>query len=346
MRLLSNLQEKELSELQHLSARIGNDLQLIQGSNGNTSVKLDGILWIKASGKRLSQAIRDDIFVPLELGEVRNSIQNGVEPVLPAIAKDYSYPSIETAMHATIRQHVVVHVHSVNTIAWAIRADGPDLLKERLAGLNWQWVPYVASGWPLAQEIQRAAGGRQEPNILVLANHGLVVCGPDCDTVDALLRTVEGRLAITPRSAPRPDMAALETIAHFSRWRFPEVASVHALGTDAISRRILEGGILYPCQAAFLGCNMPLLSATTDVSKFKGRLDGKDRVLPFLAIEGSGTLLKENISSAEFATLIGLVEVAQRIPESARVSYLTETDVSEILSHNTYRSQEAVEVQA
>jgi len=32
-----------------LSARVGSDPLLVQASNGNTSIKLDGILWIKAS---------------------------------------------------------------------------------------------------------------------------------------------------------------------------------------------------------------------------------------------------------------------------------------------------------
>jgi len=36
---------------------------------------------------------------------------------------------------------VVIHVHSVNTIAWAIREDAPARLEELLHGMQWQWIP-------------------------------------------------------------------------------------------------------------------------------------------------------------------------------------------------------------
>ena len=41
----------EITSLRELSARIGSDPLLTQASTGNSSMKLDGVLWIKASGK-------------------------------------------------------------------------------------------------------------------------------------------------------------------------------------------------------------------------------------------------------------------------------------------------------
>ena len=40
----------DLAELRDFSARIGADPLLIQAAGGNTSVKADGVMWIKASG--------------------------------------------------------------------------------------------------------------------------------------------------------------------------------------------------------------------------------------------------------------------------------------------------------
>ena len=48
--LFSIRQEREFASLRDLSARMGSDPMLVQASNGNTSIKFDGILWIKASG--------------------------------------------------------------------------------------------------------------------------------------------------------------------------------------------------------------------------------------------------------------------------------------------------------
>lgn len=46
-KLLSTRQESEIAPLRDISARVGSDPLLVQASNGNTSIKLDGILWIK-----------------------------------------------------------------------------------------------------------------------------------------------------------------------------------------------------------------------------------------------------------------------------------------------------------
>jgi ribulose-5-phosphate 4-epimerase/fuculose-1-phosphate aldolase len=345
-KLFSTRQERELASLRDLSARVGSDPLLVQASNGNTSIKFDGILWIKASGKWLAHAIREEMFVRLELAEVQESIQKDTEIAPRDPLKDQLRPSIETPMHAILGHRVVIHVHSINVLAWAIRLDGPHQLKERLAGLQWQWIPYTVSGIPLAREIEKAVATAPETDVLILGNHGLVVCGPDCPTAEKLLREVERRLAIAPRRFPKPDATVLALIARFSRWQFPDVDSLHALGTDAVSREILKGGVLYPCQAIFLGQTMPLFPPAVVLSKFSGRLNGKDRTPPFVAVERSGVMLNERITSAERATLIGLVQVTQRTEESARVRYLKGTEVTDVLSKGAHGCKEVMDEKA
>ncbi len=345
-KFLSARQEREVKSLRDLSARVGSDPLLVQASNGNTSIKLDGILWIKASGKRLAHAMQEEILVPLELAEVKESIHNDTEIAPRYALKDKLCPSIETAMHAVLRYRVVIHVHSINAIAWAIRLDGPDQLKERLAGLHWQWIPYTSSGIPLAREIEKAVASALETDVLILGNHGLVVCGHDCHTAEKLLCEVERRLAITPRRFPKPDTTVLALIARFSRWQFPVVDSMHALGTDAVSRKILKGGVLYPCQAIFLGKTVPLFPPAVVVSKLTERLNGRDGTPPFIAVERSGVMLNEKMTSAERATLIGLVQVTLRTDESARLRYLNWAEVTDVLSKGAHGCKEAMEEKA
>lgn len=335
-RLLSARHEREVSFLLDLSARVGSDPLLVQASNGNTSIKLDGILWIKASGKSLARATREQMLVPLELAEVKESIRNNreISPGFPL--QDELRPSIETPMHAILRHRVVIHVHSINAIAWAIRLDGPEQLKTRLAGLHWQWIPYASSGIPLAREIEKALTSAVETDILILGNHGLVVCGPDCSTAENLLREVERRLAIIPRRFPKPDTTVLSMIARFSRWQFPDNPSLHALGTDAVSRRILKGGVLYPCQAIFLGRTMPLFPPAVVVSKFTECFKARDRTTPFVVVERSGVMLNQEITGAERAMLIGLVQVTQRTEESAPLRYLSGEEVTDILNNRSH----------
>jgi rhamnose utilization protein RhaD (predicted bifunctional aldolase and dehydrogenase) len=339
-RLSTARHKKEFASLRDLSTRVGSDPLLVQASNGNTSIKLDGILWIKASGRWLAQAMQEQVFVPLELAGLKESILNDSEIASHFALNDELRPSIETAMHAVLRHRVVIHVHSINAIAWAIRLDGPELLKERLAGLHWQWIPYAASGIPLAREIEKAVAGAAETDVLILGNHGLVVCGQHCHTAEALLCEVERRLAITPRRFPEPDTTVLAMIARFPRWQFPVVNSLHALGTDSVSRKILKGGVLYPCQAIFLGQTMPLLPPAVAVSKIAERWNGKDRTPPFVAVERIGVMLNEKMTSAERATLMGLVHVTLRTEESARLRYLTEAEVMSVLRQCAHGYQE------
>jgi rhamnose utilization protein RhaD (predicted bifunctional aldolase and dehydrogenase) len=338
--------EGEMMSLRDLSARVGSDPLLVQASNGNTSIKLDGVMWIKASGKWLARATEEDTFVPIELAEVKDSIRSEVEVSLRHPIKDTNSPSIETPMHAVLRHRVVIHVHSINAIAWAIRIDGPDRLQERLAGLNWRWIPYTASGIPLARRIEKAVADAPETDVLILGNHGLVVCGSDCRTAEKLLAEVERRIAIPPRRPPEPDAAVLETIARISGWQFPEVETLHALGTDSVTQKILGGGVLYPCQAIFLGRTMPLFPPAMLFSKFVDSFCGAEKAPPFIAVEKSGVMLNEKMSDAERATLIALAEVAQRTPESTQLRYLEDSEVEDVLGGGADSYKEMVDVPA
>ena len=103
----------ELGPLRKLTARVGGDLRLTQASTGNTSMKLDGVLWIKASGKWMADALEEGILIPLNLAEVRRDcLSRDIDP-----AVHYPGASVETAMHAVLPHRVVLHVHCVNTIA-------------------------------------------------------------------------------------------------------------------------------------------------------------------------------------------------------------------------------------
>jgi rhamnose utilization protein RhaD (predicted bifunctional aldolase and dehydrogenase) len=328
--------ESEVASLRNLSARVGSDPLLVQASNGNTSIKLDGILWIKASGKWLAHAMREEVLVPVELAKVREAFENCTETAEQKVLQNEMRPSIETAMHAVLSHRVVIHVHSINAIAWAIRLDGPDQLKERLHGLHWQWIPYTPSGIPLAREIKKAVSRAQETDVFLLGNHGLVVCGDDCVTSEELLHEVERRLAIAPRPFPKPDNTVLRMLSRFSGWQFPDFEPLHALGTDEVSLTILKGGVLYPCQAIFLGQTMPVLPPVFPASKSRESLEGKNRTPAFVAVERSGVMLKENMTSAQRATLIGLMQITQRTEESARLRYLNEAEVENVLSMDAH----------
>ena len=123
--------DPECRALRRYSARLGRDASVVQGPGGNTSLKRDGVLWVKASGTWLAQAETRDIFVPVALepmlAALRDSAPEAAEDVQPfvvaALDPNRLRPSIETTMHAALPRRVVVHVHCVDTMAWAARED-------------------------------------------------------------------------------------------------------------------------------------------------------------------------------------------------------------------------------
>jgi len=339
-KLSSGVCEKEFVSLLELSAQLGRDPMLVQANNGNTSVKLDGVLWIKASGKCLANARREQTFVPVELAAIKESLRNNMEIAQTNIPESQLQPSIETAMHAVLPHHVVVHVHSVNTIAWAIREDGPSQLDKRLASLFWQWIPYVPSGIPLAREIEKVLRDAPGTNVFILGNHGLVVCGSDCESVEALLSDVEQRLAITPRPSPEPMAGLFTVVSRSSQWRLPDLQALHALGTDTISRMILRKGVLYPCQAILLGPKIFTLPCSIPLSRLADHLNGRADAQSYAIVEGGGVIINEKISRAEYETLIGLMQVVQRVEAFANLRYLTEAEIAAVLCDETHRYRE------
>lgn len=316
-------QQRELNALRQLSARLGANPLLVQASTGNTSVKIGDSLWIKASGKWLIDAEADDFLVSVDLHRARQSLRAGVAIPETELTLPGRRASIETAMHAVLLHKVVIHVHSVNTIAWAVLQDGPEKLTRQLCGIDWKWIPYTASGISLARAIADAVSSCPGVNVFVLANHGLVVCGDSCRSAEQLLNDVEARLAIRPRPAPHPGAAVLTRATCNPDWTLPKDIEIHALARDPLARRILSQGVLYPCQIMFLPDLVPSLSAEYQPPSI-------------VLVDGEGVLCSKFVTKAQQQVLRGLAEVVQRIDASAPIRYLTISEVSDVRNGPSY----------
>src|SRR5437879_492308 len=91
-----------LTALCQLSARIGNNLDQVQAGGGKTSLKDNGNLWVKASGKWLARAMQEEMFLPVPQAAILDCIERNRE-----LVQEYETPSgvglrpsVETAMHA------------------------------------------------------------------------------------------------------------------------------------------------------------------------------------------------------------------------------------------------------
>jgi rhamnose utilization protein RhaD (predicted bifunctional aldolase and dehydrogenase) len=324
----------ELSALSELSARLGRQPELVQASTGNTSIKIGDTLWIKASGKWLCHAAEEEIFVPVDYpgADPDRSCDGPQSRVQGSGLK----PSIETAMHLVIPHRVVIHAHSISAIAWAVQRNGAALLRKRLKGIRWCWIRYTPSGVPLARAI--GASLPSSPDLFLLANHGLVVGGDSCAAAEARLKDVEARLALTPRGVPPPDVEILESLAESTNFRLPDNEVVHSLATDRDSTEIVCRGILYPCQALFLGRLPCMVSRGQNIRQVIRQYQDHNGGVrpPALLIRNHGVLVAKDLNPSEWEMLIGLSHVTRRLSADAKIAYLSDRRIQKLLEGEVY----------
>ena len=332
-----------LNELRRMSARVGKNILLTQAAGGNSSVKLGDVLWVKASGAWLADAEIKEIFLPISLSGARAALANGDErmPAAPGHPASQLRASIETSLHALMPHPVVLHVHSVNTIAWSVQKHARNELARRLHGLAWHWLDYRHPGLPLAQAVSESL--TQKPaDILILGNHGLVVGAATCEAAYELVAEVERRLALEPRGAARTDGGSLQRICAGSEYRLPQDPLCHTLGTDHYNFAIATKGSLYPDHVVFLGPALPVLSEGEDLTTKVALTDARGYLPPVAVIvPGKGTVIRNDASAGAEAMLSCLALVTSRLPRNATIKYLTSRDEQALLNWDAehYRQQ-------
>ena len=275
-------------------------------------------MWVKASGLWLADALTRDIFVPVALEPVLTGIAaDAADPVSGAVVAALNpeglRPSIETTLHALLPHQVVVHTHSVRAIALAIRTDGEAEVAERLAGLRWAWVPYCKPGLPLTRTVAEALA-RGPADILVLGNHGLVVGAESVAQARAMLDEVERRLDSPARRAVLAEAPRAEP-GH----RLPKHPLVHTLAVEPQRLQWACTGSLYPDHVIFLGPAARSSALGSESSKL-------------LLRPGAGALLAEGTGASADELALGLALVLERVPELARLHYLTAADEAELMN--------------
>jgi rhamnose utilization protein RhaD (predicted bifunctional aldolase and dehydrogenase) len=320
---------------------VGANSAWVQGAGGNTSIKEQGMLWIKASGLWLAHARQQEIMVPVALDALLDAMERGdplAEQAQHFVRGELNplglRPSIETTFHAVIPQRVVVHVHCVETIALAVAVEAGSMVGKRLAGFRHAFIPYVRPGLSLAREMAASLDGGTD--VLVLGNHGLVVAADTVAGAARLLEQATAALATCPRVAPPADIAALERLAAGSSYQLPEDPDLHALGTDPASCRVAATGSLYPDHVIFLG------TGTTIAKAGETARDLEQSARPMLVFPGHGVLVARHASAGALAMIRCLVDVASRIAPATTLRSLTDTEQAELLGWDAEKYRQSL----
>jgi rhamnose utilization protein RhaD (predicted bifunctional aldolase and dehydrogenase) len=332
-----------LNELGRMSARVGKNILLVQGAGGNSSVKHGDVLWVKASGSWLADAEDKEIFMPVSLSGARAALAAGNErmPLAPGYAESPLRASIETSLHALMPHPVVLHVHSVNSVAWSVRLDAGDEFAARLEGLDWRRLGYHHPGLRLAQAVNESLV--QSPaDVLILGNHGLVVGAATCEAAEELVAEVERRLALEPRGAAGADDGSLHQICAGTEYRLPKDPLCHTLAADHHNFTIATRGSLYPDHVVFLGPAFPALSKGENLTTKAAFAVARGFPPPVaVLVPGKSAVIRNDASAGAEAMLTCLALVISRLPLDAEIKCLSPHDEQALLTWDAehYRRQ-------
>jgi rhamnose utilization protein RhaD (predicted bifunctional aldolase and dehydrogenase) len=323
-------------------AQIGADPLLVQGAGGNVSWKEGDTLWVKASGTWLADALTKDIFVPVDLVDLRAAIQAGKYAVQPKLKNTSALrPSIETLLHALMPQRVVVHIHAIEVLACLVRENCATELANKLAGLsNWSLVPYHKPGAPLAEAVIACLQVAPNAEIIFLANHGLVIGGDNVECVKSTLNKFLGLL--TKNKSVIQSFGSenyIQNIGDFDGFESIDISEIHNLAlNEVLFARVKNDWALYPDHVVFLGSRADCFDSIEAFNE--ANINIKDSELIF--IRDFGVYIRPSFSSAKKAQLLCYFNTIIRQPLAAQLKSLTQKEIGELLDWDAERYRQNI----
>ncbi len=180
-----------------LSHHYGRDPRYVLAGGGNTSLKTDDRLWVKASGHALGTIERDG-FVELERAALavmldrdwpheRHAREAAFKDAVMAARVEPQRgqrPSVEALLHHLMPGRFVVHTHPTAVNGLTCCTEGRHLSSPVLPEAIWQ--PYVDPGLVLAKALRERLVDDDPHGVttVLLENHGLIVSGDDIDQIE------------------------------------------------------------------------------------------------------------------------------------------------------------------
>jgi len=216
------METDRIAELKAHSVRVGSNPDLAQASGGNTSWKSHKTVWVKGSGKRLKDAISEDIFSSINYAALTQDEVLACEDFSNLITNEIS-PSIEANFHIFLGSNFVTHLHSLGSIAIGVAARNYEF---RTLHEDVCFVPYARPGVRLVNAISRTDSYAY--TILVLQNHGVIITDQESVEIENKIEKLEKDICMYFEEIPQNDS--------FPSWI-----------------EILTFGVLTPDEAVFLG---------------------------------------------------------------------------------------------
>ena len=165
----------------YTSRLLGSDQNLVLHGGGNTSVKIDNLLYVKGSGWDLASIEKEgfpgvdlDVLKEMATRQTLSDTQMVAEQKAAMIDKSAPNPSIEAILHAIIPFTYVDHTHADAVVTITNTPDAKSKLRE-IYGENMLIIEYVMPGFILAKTIYEQTKDIDWDKLdgIILLNHGV-----------------------------------------------------------------------------------------------------------------------------------------------------------------------------
>jgi rhamnose utilization protein RhaD (predicted bifunctional aldolase and dehydrogenase) len=329
-------------------AEIGKNKLLVQGAGGNVSWKDGDTLWIKGSGAWLSDAIKNEIFVPVNLVEISKFISTKNFDIELKINEAYRYkPSIETTLHALMPQTFVAHLHSVEALRYLVLPNAKAIISRLFSKANIDsqkiaFVDYFKPGAQLAKIVHEIIKKSRDINIIFLRNHGIVVGANSLNEVEELIHTVIATCSGAMNNKNNEiHENIIKTVIEPKNGYIPLPDSdVQKLALNPyLLKRLKHEWVLYPDHAVFLGANAHLFSSW---DHFLSIHSNSQETPELIFIQDGGVFIKPHFNQAKLAQLRCYYDVISRVENEEILKCLTSKEVDELLNWDAEKNRREI----
>jgi FMN phosphatase YigB (HAD superfamily) len=172
----------ELDKFKNLSKYCGERFDLVQAGGGNTSFKINDLMFIKASGYNLTNIDEGNGYTVINNKLLLEDINtNTTKDVTEYNFIGNKRGSIETFMHSILKKYTV-HLHPIQINRILISNKAIEIINKLYP--NSLIIEYLTPGIKVCNKIRELYDNQ---NVIFLLNHGIIVTSDDIDEVYNLI---------------------------------------------------------------------------------------------------------------------------------------------------------------
>lgn len=256
----------ELQKLENISKYCGERFDLTQAGGGNTSVKFNDLMFIKASGFHLTQVTEKSGFVSIKNDILKNDIlKNTLKNITEYNFIGSLRGSIETYMHAILKKYTI-HLHPIQVNKILISNQCEQFIKEFFP--NSLLIEYDTPGINVCKKIMNTYN---DENIIFLKNHGIIITTDEYEniipTLESILEVFEIKLNL--------DYSKYKYVNQISKYVNKNYENISYLCEDKIinqylheKKQLFKEKITFPDALIFCGVKVLFIDYLRDIENY------------------------------------------------------------------------------